>query len=120
MIITAAVLLTALLTYLTVALASARKEKVDSSVLIETLRAQMASDSERVLKAREEELDRRAKALFENLSLDPMFEFDIELAKPCKEMELFGAEGTLSEDGMRIHITSDVAPYGAIGVALTY
>ena len=61
-------LLTALLTYLTVALASARKEKVDSSVLIETLRAQMASDSERVLKAREEELDRRAKALFENLS----------------------------------------------------
>lgn len=28
----------------------------------------MASDSERVLKAREEELDRRAKALFENLS----------------------------------------------------
>ena len=68
LIITAAVLLTALLTYLTVALASARKEKVDSSVLIETLRAQMASDSERVLKAREEELDRRAKALFENLS----------------------------------------------------
>lgn len=64
----AAVLLTALLTYLTVALVSARKEKVDSSVLIETLRAQMASDSERVLKAREEELDRRAKALFENLS----------------------------------------------------
>ena len=61
-------LLTALLTYLTVALASARKEKVDSSVLIETLRAQMASDSERVLKAREEELDRRAKVLFENLS----------------------------------------------------
>ena len=68
LIITAAVLLTALLTYLTVALASARKEKVDSSMLIETLRAQMASDSERVLKAREEELDRRAKALFENLS----------------------------------------------------
>ena len=61
-----------------------------------------------------------AAALFENLSLDPMFEFDIELAKPCKEMELFGAEGTLSEDGMRIHITSDVAPYSAIGVALTY
>ena len=68
MTIVAAVLLTALLTYLTVALVSARKEKVDSSVLIETLRAQMASDSERVLKAREEELDRRAKALFENLS----------------------------------------------------
>ena len=64
----AAVLLTALLTYLTVALLSAKKEKLDSVVLIETLRAQMASDSERVLKAREEELDRRAKALFENLS----------------------------------------------------
>ena len=61
-----------------------------------------------------------AAVLFENLSLDPMFDFDIELAKPCKEMELFGATGTLSEDGMRIHITSDVAPYGAIGAALTY
>lgn len=64
----AAVLLTALLTFLTVSLVSARKEKVDSAVLIETLRAQMSADSERVLREREEDLEKRARALFENLS----------------------------------------------------
>lgn len=64
----AAVLLTALLTFLTVSLVSARKEKVDSAVLIETLRAQMSADSERVLREREEELEKRARSLFENLS----------------------------------------------------
>lgn len=64
----AAVLLTALLTFLTVSLVSARKEKVDSTVLIETLRAQMSADSERVLREREEDLEKRARALFENLS----------------------------------------------------
>lgn len=64
----AAVLLTALLTFLTVSLVSARKEKVDSAVLIETLRAQMSADSERALREREEDLEKRAKSLFENLS----------------------------------------------------
>lgn len=67
-IMVAAVLLTALLTFLTVSLVSARKEKVDSAVLIETLRAQMSADSERVLREREEDLEKRARALFENLS----------------------------------------------------
>ena len=61
-------LLTALLTFLTVSLVSARKEKIDSAVLIETLRAQMSADSERVLREREEDLEKRARALFENLS----------------------------------------------------
>ncbi len=61
-------LLTALLTFLTVSLVSARKEKVDSAVLIETLRAQMSADSERALREREEDLEKRAKSLFENLS----------------------------------------------------
>lgn len=64
----AAVLLTALLTFLTVSLVSARKEQVDSAVLIETLRAQMSADSERALREREEDLEKRAKSLFENLS----------------------------------------------------
>lgn len=64
----AAVLLTALLTFLTVSLVSARKEKVDSAVLIETLRAHMSADSERVLREREEDLEKRARYLFENLS----------------------------------------------------
>ena len=63
----AAVLLTALLTFLMVSLVSARKEKVDA-VLIETLRAQMSADSERALREREEDLEKRAKSLFENLS----------------------------------------------------
>lgn len=35
---------------------------------IETLKAQMVAESEKVLKAREEELDRRAKATFENIA----------------------------------------------------
>ncbi len=35
---------------------------------IETLKAQFASESEKLLKAREEELDRRAKATFENIA----------------------------------------------------
>jgi len=67
-IIVAAVLVTALLTYLVVALASARKDKVDTAVMLEMMKAQMTAESERVLKDREEELERRAKTLFENLS----------------------------------------------------
>ena len=67
-IIAVAVLLTALLTYLVVALSSARKEKLDTSVMLEILKSQMTAESERVLKAREEELEKRAKALFDNLS----------------------------------------------------
>lgn len=35
---------------------------------LETLKAQMAAESEKVLKAREEELDKRAKATFENIA----------------------------------------------------
>lgn len=67
-ILAGAVLLTALVVYLMVSLASARREKVDTTVLLEALKAQMTAESERVLKAREEELDRRAKVMFENLS----------------------------------------------------
>ena len=67
-IIVAAVLVTALLTYLVVALVSARKDKVDTAVMLEMMKAQMTAESERALKEREEELERRAKTLFENLS----------------------------------------------------
>ena len=89
--IVAAVLLTALLTYLAAALAAARRDKKETVRLmdeshrreviqlkqaheealgrqLEALKAQMTAESERVLKAREEELDRRAKATFENLA----------------------------------------------------
>ena len=48
-ILAGAVLLTALLTYLTVALASSRKERLDTAVMLEMLKAQMTAESERVL-----------------------------------------------------------------------
>ena len=67
-ILAGAVLLTALLTYLGVSLVSARKERLDTSAVMEMLKAQMTVESERALKAREEELEQRARALFENLS----------------------------------------------------
>ena len=67
-IIASAVLVTALLTYLVSALASARREKVDTAMMMEVLKVQMTAESERVLKAREEELEQRAQNLFENLS----------------------------------------------------
>lgn len=67
-ILAGAVLLTALLTYLAVSLASARREKLDTAVMMEVIKAQMTAESERVLKAREEELEHRARSLFENLS----------------------------------------------------
>ena len=67
-ILAGAVLLTALLTYLVVSLVSARKERLDTSAVMEMLKAQMTVESERALKAREEELEQRARALFENLS----------------------------------------------------
>ena len=63
-ILAGAVLLTALIVYLMVSLASARKDKVETAVLLEALRAQMTAESERVLKAREEELDRKARETF--------------------------------------------------------
>ncbi len=67
-IIASAVLITALLTYLVSALLNARKGTMDTAVMVEILKAQMTAESERVLKAREEELEHRARNLFENLS----------------------------------------------------
>lgn len=67
-IIAVAVLLTALLTWLMVSLVMARKDRTDTLMLMEALKAQLAADSEKALKAREEDLDRRAKAMFESLA----------------------------------------------------
>ena len=58
-IVAAAIFLTALLIYLAVTLAAAK---------IETFKAQITAESERVLKSREEELEQRAKAMFESLA----------------------------------------------------
>ena len=67
-ILAGAVLLTALITYLAVSLASAKRERIDTAAVMEMLKAQMTAESERALKAREEELEQRARTLFENLS----------------------------------------------------
>ena len=86
-----AVLMTALLAYLATALAAAKKDKKDTVALmeashrrememlrlshedalskqLEVMRAQMTAESERVLKAREEELEKRAKDTFTTLA----------------------------------------------------
>lgn len=89
--IVAAVLLTALLTYLAAALAAAKRDKAETVRLMEeshrremerlkqahddalgrqmeALKVQMTAESEKVLKAREAELDKRAKETFESLA----------------------------------------------------
>ncbi len=89
--IVAAVLLTALLTYLAAALAAAKRDRKETVRLmeeshgreirqlkqaheealgrqLEALKAQMTAESERVLKAREEELDKKARETFEALA----------------------------------------------------
>ena len=67
-IISIAVALTALITYLTVALLAARKNSRETDDRIELLKSQITSESERVLKAREGELETRAKNMFESLT----------------------------------------------------
>lgn len=67
-IISIAVALTALITYLTVALLAARKNSRETDDRIELLKSQITSESERVLKAREVELETRAKNMFESLT----------------------------------------------------
>lgn len=91
LLIAAAVIVTALLTYLAAALAAAKRDKVQTVRMmeenhrreidrlkqahdealgrqIEALKAQMTAESELVLKARQEELDKRARETFEALA----------------------------------------------------
>lgn len=64
--------------------------------------------------------DSSASVLFGNIGEDMLFDFDVHLGKPCKEVEMFGAEGTLSADGTKVHITSDVSPKSAFALTLKY
>lgn len=91
LLIAAAVIVTALLTYLAAALAAAKKDKVQTVRMmeenhcreidrlkqahdealgrqIEALKTQMTAESELVLKARQEELDKKARETFEALA----------------------------------------------------
>lgn len=61
-----------------------------------------------------------AAVLFQNLGQDMLFDFDIRLNRPCQSVECCGAEGTLSEDGMRFHINTDVAPWSSLALHLRY
>ena len=56
--------------------------------------------------------------LFENLSIDPVFDFDIVLPKKCKSVEIHGVLGELLGD--RIRVTSDFLPSSVILLEITY
>ena len=65
--------------------------------------------------------DRTQQAvLFENLSCDPVFDFRIELERPCRSFKLTGVEGELSEDHMSIRALSDFVPFSALLLELNY
>ena len=57
-------------------------------------------------------------ALFQNHSIDPVFDFDILLPRPCKSFTLLGAEGKL--DGSRIRVTTDFLPQATILLEIEY
>lgn len=58
--------------------------------------------------------------LFQNLSIDPIFDFSIQLPKPCGSFCLTGAEGELSSDGQSIRVTTDFTPYSSLLLQVTY
>ena len=53
---------------------------------------------------------------FENLWEDSIFDFDIELDGEYSSAELFGITG--HPDGCKLHVTSEVAPFGMFAVVL--
>jgi hypothetical protein len=56
--------------------------------------------------------------LLQNLSIDPVFDFDIHLPHPCRRFRLIGGEGTLSGD--RIRVTTDLAPQATLMLTVEY
>lgn len=56
--------------------------------------------------------------LLQNLSIDPVFDFDIRLPRPCRRFRLIGGEGTLSGD--RIRVTTDLAPQATLLLTVGY
>ena len=61
-----------------------------------------------------------AAVLFANIGEDMLFDFDIQLGKSCKSVKIFGAQGKLSDDGMSVHIDSDVFAKSCIALELSY
>lgn len=60
----------------------------------------------------------RHVVLFQNHSMDPVFDFDITLPKPCHSFTLAGATGILCNN--RIHITTDFSPQATILLEVEY
>jgi len=56
--------------------------------------------------------------LFQNHSMDPVFDFDITLPKPCRSFKLTGAKGILRDN--RIHITTDFLPQSTLLLEVEY
>ena len=67
-ILAAAVLLVAVVVFAAMAIKSAHREKENAINMLATVRAQVTAESEKMLKAREEELERRAKQTFESIT----------------------------------------------------
>ncbi|MBE6601648.1 MAG: hypothetical protein E7637_03980 [Ruminococcaceae bacterium] len=55
---------------------------------------------------------------FQNLSIDPVFDFDIVLPKACRAFNLTGAKGTLI--GNKIHVTTEFAPQATVLLEVEY
>ena len=60
----------------------------------------------------------RQTVLFMNLSIDPVFDFDITLPKKCKSVKITGVSGEVLGD--KIRVTSDFVPGGVILLEITY
>ena len=63
---------------------------------------------------------KEAAVLFENLSHDALFDFDVDLGKQCRECEVLGVDAKLSEDRKTLHINEEVAPMKSFILNLKY
>ena len=62
--------------------------------------------------------DTKQIAIFQNLSIDPIFDFDIVLPARCKAFQLYGAQGTA--EGNKIRIGSEFSPQATILLEVEY
>lgn len=60
--------------------------------------------------------EKETAILFENLHEDELFDFTVQLDRVYQDMEIYGAEGSLEGDCIRMH--TSVAPYGMFAVVL--
>ena len=56
--------------------------------------------------------------LLQNLSIDPLFDFDILLPRAARDFRLFGAEGEAK--GARIHVKGELSPMASLLLTVEY